>query len=110
VSGYADVIVSDGFAGNILLKNTEAVGKAAISIVERVGKNADPEVIQAIKNELSETFDFNARGAATFLGPKKIVVKMHGSANEDTTISSIAQILRLDNAGFLKSMERALKG
>ncbi len=109
VSGYADVIVSDGFSGNILLKSTEAVGKAAVSIVERIGKDADPDVIEAIKQKLLNTFDFNSRGAATFLGPKKIVVKMHGCANEDTTISSISQILRLEKAGFSNALASALK-
>ncbi len=104
VSGYADVIVSDGFAGNILLKNAEAVGKRAMAIVETVGANADPELIARIKQALWETFDFNAQGAATFLGPKKTVVKMHGCANEDTTVASIEQILRLEKADFASAI------
>lgn len=108
VSGYADVIVTDGFSGNLLLKNTEAVGKAAVATVEQLGLDAAPEVIEAIRTALLKRFDFNSQGGATFLGPKKTVVKMHGCANEDTTVSSIEQILRLENAGFCKEMEQAL--
>lgn len=108
VSGYADVIVTDGFSGNLLLKSTEAVGKAAIAIVEEMGIGADPAVISRIKQALWETFDFNSQGAATFLGPRKTVVKMHGCANEDTTVASIRQILRLEDAGFSQAMAEAM--
>lgn len=104
VSGYADVVVCDGFAGNLLLKCAEAAGKRAMEIVDAVGTDTDPEVLQRIKHALWKTFDFNSQGGATFLGPKKTVVKMHGCANEDTTVSSIEQILRLEKAGFASAI------
>lgn len=109
VSGYADVIVTDGFSGNLLLKATEAAGKAAMAIVESIGAAADKELTDRICHALWKTFDFNAQGAATFLGPKKMVVKMHGCATEDTTVASIEQILRLDNAGFSTAMSNVLQ-
>lgn len=108
VSGYADVIISDGFSGNLLLKSTEAAGKAAMEMVEQLGADADPELIAKIKAALFKRFDFNSQGAATFLGAKKILVKMHGCANEDTTVASIEQILRLEKAGFIEAMTQAL--
>ncbi len=98
VSGYADVIVTDGFAGNLLLKNTEAAGKAALAEIEKLG--LDGASMQKIRETIYKKFDFNSRGAATFLGTQKTVVKMHGCANEETVISSIDQILRLENADF----------
>lgn len=107
VSGYADVIVTDGFSGNILLKNTEAVGNKAMQIVESVCKD-NPELATEIRKELSKSFDFNSRGAATFLGTKKTVVKMHGCANEDTTVASIEQILRLEKSNFSQKIAAAL--
>ncbi len=107
VSGYADVVVADGFLGNVLLKNTEAVGKKAIEIIEGLDIEST-EIIDKIKAALLSSFDFNSRGAATFLGTKKIVVKMHGCANEDTTVASVEQILRLYKADFSAEMEKAL--
>jgi glycerol-3-phosphate acyltransferase PlsX len=106
VSGYADVIVADGFSGNLLLKCAESVGKAAMAIVEAYGNHL-PEA-DKIRQVLFETFDFNSRGAATFLGPKKTVVKMHGNANADTAVASIEQILRLENAQFSQAMAQEL--
>ncbi|MBQ7045684.1 MAG: hypothetical protein IJN65_04240 [Clostridia bacterium] len=108
VSGYADVIVTDGFSGNILLKSTEAAGKKAAEIVEMFGIE-NRELIDKIKNKLMLAFDFNSRGAATFLGTKKTVVKMHGCANEDTVTASVEQVLRLINADFAEQMAEALK-
>jgi glycerol-3-phosphate acyltransferase PlsX len=102
VSNYADVIVTDGFSGNLLLKCAESVGKAAMKIAESCG--AGEEVVEKIRQALWETFDFNARGGATFLGTQKTVVKMHGNANPGTVVDSIAQILRLEKADFSRAM------
>ncbi len=106
VSGYADVIVSDGFAGNILLKSTEAAGLAALEEIEKL--SLEREVFEKIQKALIKKFDFNSRGAATFLGTKKTVVKMHGCANEDTVVASIDQILRLEKAEFSKHIANSL--
>lgn len=107
VSGYADVVVCDGFSGNILLKATEAAGKAAMEIVKTVCDDA--ALAEKIADALFLKFDFNSRGAATFLGPKKTVVKMHGIANADTTVASIEQILRLEKSQFSKRIAEAMK-
>lgn len=108
VSGYADVIVSDGFSGNILLKSTEAAGKLAMDIVAEAGADADPELIARLRLAIFKKLEFNSQGAATFLGPKKVVVKMHGCANEDTTLSAIRQALSLADSDFIAAMSKAL--
>lgn len=119
ISGYADVIVCDGFAGNIILKLTEAVGKCALSLVEQKlseqirtsatantiptdaanplfdsGKPALEANLTEIANKLKELFVFNERGGATFLGTKKPVIKMHGCATSETVVSCVEQLIR----------------
>ena len=84
------------------------MGKAAEEIVERVGGAISREAADAVKAELHARFDFNSQGAATFLGTKKTVVKMHGSANEDTVVASVKQIIRLEKAGFSKAVAEAM--
>ena len=106
VSDYADVIVTDGFSGNLLLKCAESVGKAAAKILEQYGAGI-PE-IETCRQALLNTFDFNSQGAATFLGPKKTVVKMHGQANADTAVASIKQVLRLEKANFTQAVAAQL--
>ena len=103
VTGFADVIVADGFSGNLLLKAVEAAGKAAMQTVASVCDDAD--MCEKINTALFKRFDFNSQGAATFLGTKKTVVKMHGAANEDTVVASIDQILRLENGNFIENLK-----
>ena len=107
VSGYADVIVTDGFTGNVLLKNTEAVGRHALAVVGEIAAD-DPALLERMRTALLAKFDFNSRGAATFLGPKKPVLKMHGCATAETVVASVEQALRLQKAGFSAAIARAL--
>ena len=97
IAGYADVIVCDGFAGNIVLKLTEAVGKCALGIVENYRKDGSfesPELGE-ISDKLKELFVLNERGGATFLGTKKPIIKMHGCATSETVVSCVEQLLKI---------------
>lgn len=109
VSDVADVIVCDGFVGNVLLKNTEAVGKAALALVAEQMKLAPSEALTALHRELTYRYDFNNRGGATFLGTKKIVIKMHGCATEQTVTACVDQALRLSSAGFIHELTESLQ-
>ena len=107
VNTEADVIVTDGFTGNILLKNTEAAGMAAVSVVEAMGAEL-PECKQ-IAERLRQMFAFNDRGGAVFLGTLKTVVKMHGCANADTAYACVNLLLNLESREFSKKVSEALK-
>ncbi len=106
VTGYADVIVADGFSGNLLLKCAESVGVAAAKIAQRLG--GDDLLVQKIRQAILDTFDFNSNGAAMFLGTKKAVVKMHGSANANTVTASIGQTVQLVKGRFAQAMAEEL--
>ena len=107
VNGYADVVITDGFSGNLLLKNAEAVGKAAAQIVKQTCP--DPALAEQMSEAILKRFDFNSQGGATFLGPIKTVVKMHGCANDDTAVACIEQIMRLHKNKFSENVARALQ-
>ena len=92
----ADVIVCDGFTGNVILKNLEATGMAAAKMM------GNPE-------KVIKFFDYNSQGGATFLGTKKIVVKAHGAANEDTIRSCIEQVWNLEKGSFTRKMSERMK-
>lgn len=105
ITGYADVIVADGFAGNLILKCAESAGKAAMAIADAFrGDTADQAVIDRINRRLFEVFDYNSQGGATFLGTKKTVVKMHGGANDETAYACIQQIMRLHKGGYVEAI------
>ena len=101
-----DVVVTDGFTGNILLKNTEECGRAALRIIDKYSDGG--EACENIRNAILEKFDFNTRGGATFLGLKKTVVKMHGCAVAATVGACIRQIIRIEERGFSAKVAQAI--
>lgn len=112
VTDVADVIVADGFVGNVLLKNTESVGLSAVALIDEelrtAGEEARPALLR-VREELCGRYELNTRGGATFLGPKKTVIKMHGCATEETAYACVMQAFRLEKAGFISALEEALK-
>ncbi len=107
INSPADVIVTDGFTGNILLKNTEACGVAAIKIIDQCTGKCD--ITENIKKNLHDFFVFNDLGGAIFLGTKKAVIKMHGAANENTAFNCIKMLLDLERSNYREKIASSLK-
>ena len=86
-SGNVDIVVTDGFTGNIFLKAVEGLGKfVKRTLSESLKKNALSKIaalpsLPAI-NRFAKTVDYKEYGGALFLGVKKPVVKAHGSSDE----------------------------
>ena len=97
-SGYADVIVCEAFAGNIILKLYEGVGATLISMVKKGMMASLRSKIGAllVKPALKETlkaFDLEQYGGAPLLGLKGLVVKTHGSSKAVEIKNSILQCI-----------------
>ena len=96
--GGADVVVCDGFVGNVILKLTEGL---AINIVNLLKKkfteNARAKMGAALLSKklrsLKEEFDYTEYGGAPILGVKGPVVKMHGSSNANAVKNSILKAI-----------------
>ena len=95
-TGYADVIVCEAFAGNIILKLYEGVGSTLISKVKAGmmtslrSKIGALLVKPALKKTL-KTFDLQEYGGAPLLGLNGLVVKTHGSSKAIEIKNSILQ-------------------
>lgn len=112
LSGAYDVCVTDGFAGNVLLKNSEAVGLSVLSFVKDMGEKSTSLEAKQRLNTLSaflySSFAYNDLGCSVLLGPSKIVAKAHGKAGEKTILSSLKQVASLNNGGFIESLKKNL--
>ncbi len=100
LSGDVDVIVADGFSGNVLLKSIEGTAKAIVGrmiglIKKHAPKDADLSYLKGAVGELMTTLDFNSMGGAVILGAKKPVIKAHGSANSTTVVNTVKQAIRI---------------
>lgn len=83
--GEIDVMVSDGFTGNIAMKAVEGCGKTVSTIMKREFKRNLFTKLRAllcgdIIKKIRGSLDYEAVGGAMFLGLKKAVVKGHGNS------------------------------
>ena len=96
MDGNVDVVVTDGYTGNMVLKNLEGTAKS-------IGKMLKETIMSSFKNKLAgavlkkdlETFakkmDYSEYGGSVLLGLDGTVVKAHGSSNAKAFYSAIKQ-------------------
>ena len=100
LSGDVDVIVADGFYGNVLLKSIEGTAKSVLMrmlklLKKNAGEKDDFTFVNKAVKELLQQLDFNSMGGAILLGVKKPIIKAHGSANSDTVINTVNQAISI---------------
>lgn len=110
-TGKYDVVVCDGYAGNLILKNAEHVGLNAKRMIDELIEDWPDRAgaLRSLSERLFMTYDFNSRGGATFLGAKKLIVKGHGAANSDTVASSLLQLHRMVEGNASSNLAESLK-
>ncbi len=84
-TGTADVFVTDGFTGNVLLKAAEGTARFVAAIITDVllGKESDPETIELTRPKLQELYDRvdpETYGGAHLVGARGVVIIGHGSS------------------------------
>lgn len=114
MSGDVDVMVTDGFAGNALLKGTEGAVGAVISILKqsikshflsKIGYLFMKQTFKDIKNRVDI---LSKHGGSPLLGCKKLVVKNHGSCKRNNILSSIEQTIVLHENHLNQKIEEAI--
>ncbi len=96
--GACDVIVTDGFTGNVLLKLTEGMAWNILQVLKRkftegtkakIGAALLLDKIKGLKKE----FDYSEYGGAPILGVKGPIVKMHGSSSANAVKNTILKAI-----------------
>lgn len=93
-SGEADVLVTDGFTGNIVLKLYEGLGKFFANKVKELFTGAGKLSALLIMDKISDfkdSFDYKKVGGAVLLGIRKPVIKAHGSSDGEAFFHAIRQ-------------------
>lgn len=114
-SGAYDVVVTDGFAGNVALKSTEGTAKFVLKslkeCIKKGGLRAKIGYLFMKKsfNELKAKLDYKAVGGSPFLGCKRVVIKSHGNSDEKAIFGSISLCRKIHLAGFVNKLEEELK-
>ena len=113
MAGDVDVIVTDGFAGNVLLKGVEGTASAILSVLKKEIKSRPMSMVGALFMKktfkaLKTKLDANKHGGAPFLGCKKLVVKNHGSCGRENICASIMQVVKLHENNLIEKIENKL--
>ncbi len=95
-NGNADVVVTDGFVGNVSLKVTEGVAEMLMGFLmdkTREKKGKDPagyETLERLLKQIYDRFDYSNIGGAPLLGVDGVSVICHGKSNDKAIRNAIA--------------------
>ena len=112
-AGKADVIVCDGYVGNVVLKHTEAWSQAVLAMLRnRLNRNpllwlGYPFVMMAmphLRNDLSSAY----HGGAILLGVKGLCIKCRGNSRAKGISNAIAAAVRYHRAGLMPQLAESL--
>ncbi len=113
MSGDFDIVIADGFAGNVLLKSTEGALKTMMGEIKKsINSNFLSKIsaifLKGVFRNLKKTYDFNAYGGCPFLGCKKLIIKSHGSSKAKSIEASIDELIVLKNNNLNQQIENAI--
>ena len=110
IKGGCDVIVTDGFSGNVMLKTLEGVGSMAGSAIKGIFKKNLLTKLAALLvmpglNEFKAMMDPNKVGGTAFIGISKPVIKAHGSSNAEAIENAVGQAVAFAQSGIIADIE-----
>ena len=113
LSGEYDVLVCDGFVGNVLLKSIEGTASMVMKTMKKEVMSSFSAKIGALLmkkalGNLKTAMDYHAFGGAAFLGVEKILIKSHGSSNAKSVTACVKQVLDLNELKLVESIRSAV--
>ncbi len=112
-SGDFDLIVCDGFSGNVLIKSVEGT---SLSLLKRLKNDIGSKLryklgallMKQMFLDEKELMNYQNYGGSVMLGTSKTVVKGHGSSNARAVKECIMQAYRMENASVNEKIESIL--
>lgn len=112
--GACDVVVCDGFTGNMILKTYEGVAIALMKQIKGIfTKNLKNKLAAGVllkdMNVLKQKFNTNEHSSAPILGVRQPVFKAHGSANAEAFKNSIKDLTKFIETNVIKEISESVK-
>ena len=106
-NGKAEVVICDGFVGNVILKLTEGLGSA---IVDHIHKAlGDTEASKKLSKEIFEKMNIlEAFGGGPLLGVKGLAIVGHGSSGVDAVANAIGTAKYVIDTGLIEAQQSEL--
>lgn len=111
--GSVDVVVCDGFIGNILLKTSEGVAEAITKIIKQEVKRspmaiAGSVLMKKVFSRLKKQISYDEYGGAPLLGVNGCVIISHGKSNAKAMKNAIFQAINFADSNINKVIEQEL--
>ena len=111
--GEFDVVVADGFTGNLILKTYEGLGLAIFAKLKEVFYKNTVTKLAAVAlkpglREFKNSMDYNKLGGAPIIGLTRPVVKAHGSSNAEAVKNAIRQAITWTHSGVTEALTELL--
>jgi phosphate acyltransferase len=114
-NGHADVIVCDGFVGNVALKTSEGIGRFVRDVLrESLTRTVTAQVGALLSrrafNEFRRRLDYTEYGGAPLLGVRGVCIIGHGSSNDNAIFNGIRVAYEFAKAGTNERIEKEFAG
>jgi glycerol-3-phosphate acyltransferase PlsX len=114
-NGAADVLVCDGYVGNVILKLTEGLAWNMLKLLKRkfmenIFTKMGAALLGGKLKELKAVFDYSEYGGAPILGVRGAMVKMHGSSNANAVKNAILKSVPYVENGVVRRIEERMIG
>jgi glycerol-3-phosphate acyltransferase PlsX len=109
--GAADVIITDGFVGNTILKMAEGLSKSLFQAIAAEIFAIDPELglkFEPVVKQIYAKNDYHEHGGAPLLGVNGIMMIAHGSSEAKTIRSAIRNTLSYARSGMNEAIQRRI--
>ena len=109
----ADVVVCDGFSGNLILKFMEGVAGTLLGMIKKEIKADFRSTLGGLMakpafRRVKKAMDYTEVGGAPLLGVKGVVVKAHGSSNAHAIACAIRQAVIMVRKNLVESIEKEI--
>ncbi|MBS4172481.1 phosphate acyltransferase PlsX [Bacillus sp. FJAT-49736] len=114
LNGPADVVVTDGFTGNMVLKSIEGTASSVFSLLKKTLTSSLKSKLAAVlvKSDLLELknmMDYSEYGGAGLFGIKAPVIKAHGSSNANALYNAVRQAREMVLHDVTKTIKDAIQ-
>ena len=111
--GACDVIVADGFTGNVILKLTEGLAWNILQVMKKkftdgVKAKLGAALLLDKIGELKKDFDYSEYGGAPILGVKGPIVKMHGSSSANAVMNTILKGIPFVEGNVVETIQNSV--
>jgi glycerol-3-phosphate acyltransferase PlsX len=112
--GVCDVLVADGFSGNIFLKSVEGMASYLLKLIKgKFKSNLKTKIAGLMMKkslyDLKKDFDYTQYGGAIFLGSRAPVIKVHGNSNANTMKNAVIQAVNIAENKMIDEIAKKIK-